>query len=162
MHENERNYVLQDNVLSTLYSMSDVRKIRAVGKIKNTIYPTEGINNIVKLGKFDTILKWRKLCLKMWLYVAISENMRFSCFLPNSSVFIPSYLFLRDVSKWFSEKRVIAFLSLFLIEVFFNLWDRRIPSSLIKIRNIQWKRNDNKWLYKCQCLFTTQKKNSCQ
>lgn len=87
------------------------------------------------------ILKWRKLCLKMWLYVAISENMRFSCFLPNSSVFIPSYLFLRDVSKWFSEKRVIAFLSLFLIEVFFNLWDRRIPSSLIKIRNIQWKRS---------------------
>lgn len=54
MHENERNFVLQDNVLSTLYSMSDVRKIRAVGKIKNTIYPTEGINNIVKLGKFDT------------------------------------------------------------------------------------------------------------
>lgn len=61
MHENERNFVPQDHILSTLYSISDARKIRVFWEEKcffykahNLVNPVEGINNVIKLGKFDT------------------------------------------------------------------------------------------------------------
>lgn len=61
MHENERNFFLQDNI-STVYSIFAARKISAFWEEKKynftmlTIWltPPKGINSVIKLGKFAT------------------------------------------------------------------------------------------------------------